>query len=273
MDLSLIKEKIADNKYMNLTWALTDFELMCENAITYNAPESEVHKAAVALHKFMRLSAAKMDSAVALTMNAAIADAKANPNKKRDSSNITINLPVPDKKKIKLSFPKPQGGTPEDDAHDDDQLQALKSRYELVASGDIKFYVPKTGKPVYRYLMLMLKEYRDEGGRTLADVFAKLPGKAEMPEYYKMIKEPIDIVKIEGRIIGNIYRDNNAFQTAVELMFANAREFNDPDSEIFVDATKLRDFFRRELFVDKLPPSNSLFCYLEDADGVRRPPF
>ena len=96
---------------MNLTWALTDFEILCENAITYNSPESEVHKAAVALHKFMRLSAAKLDSNVALTMKDAIADARANPNKKRDSSKITINLPVPEKKKIKLSFPKPQGST------------------------------------------------------------------------------------------------------------------------------------------------------------------
>ena len=135
---------------MNLTWALTDFEMMCENAITYNSPESEVHKAAVAMHRFMRLSAATLDSAVALTMKAAIADAKANPNKKRDSSKITINLPVPDKKKIKLSFPKPQGGsTNEDDVHDNAQLQALKSRYEHDGNGMIKFYVPKTGKPVY----------------------------------------------------------------------------------------------------------------------------
>ena len=112
----------------------------------------------------------------------------------------------------------------------------------------IKFYVPKTGKPVYRHIILLLKEYSDEAGQKLGETFTKLPTKTEMPEYYKMIKEPIDLSKIEGRIIGNQYRENQAFQAAVEMMFANAREFNDPDSSVFADATKLRDFARRELY-------------------------
>ena len=96
--------------------------------------------------------------------------------------------------------------------------------------------------------MLMLKEYVDEDGEKLGEAFTKLPTKTELPEYYKMIKDPVDMVKIEGRIIGNVYRDNSAFQTAVELMFANAREYNDADSTLFNDATKLRDFARRELY-------------------------
>ena len=43
--------------------------------------------------------------------------------------------------------------------------------------------------------------YKDETGRSVSDIFMLLPTKRELPEYYQIIKKPIDLKKIKvGRV-------------------------------------------------------------------------
>lgn len=46
MDFSTIKQKIDDNSYQNLNEFVEDFKLMCDNATTYNHPDTIYYKAA-----------------------------------------------------------------------------------------------------------------------------------------------------------------------------------------------------------------------------------
>ncbi|XP_011137380.1 bromodomain-containing protein 7 isoform X2 [Harpegnathos saltator] len=46
MDFSTIKQKIDDNNYQNLNEFVDDFKLMCDNAMTYNHPDTIYYKAA-----------------------------------------------------------------------------------------------------------------------------------------------------------------------------------------------------------------------------------
>ncbi|XP_066587787.1 bromodomain-containing protein 7 isoform X2 [Prorops nasuta] len=46
MDFSTIKQKIDDNNYQNLNEFVDDFKLMCDNATTYNQPDTIYYKAA-----------------------------------------------------------------------------------------------------------------------------------------------------------------------------------------------------------------------------------
>lgn len=46
MDFSTIKQKIDDNSYQNLNEFVDDFKLMCDNATTYNHPDTIYYKAA-----------------------------------------------------------------------------------------------------------------------------------------------------------------------------------------------------------------------------------
>ncbi|KAG7203201.1 hypothetical protein KM043_010307 [Ampulex compressa] len=46
MDFSTIKQKIDDNNYQNLNEFVDDFKLMCDNATTYNHPDTIYYKAA-----------------------------------------------------------------------------------------------------------------------------------------------------------------------------------------------------------------------------------
>ena len=48
-----------------------------------------------------------------------------------------------------------------------------------------------------------LKDFRDGKGRQLSLIFLKLPSKHEYPDYYDIIKRPIDMEKISGKIRNN----------------------------------------------------------------------
>ena len=43
----------------------------------------------------------------------------------------------------------------------------------------------------------LVVSYKDEAGRSVSDIFMMLPTKRELPEYYQIIKKPIDLKKIK----------------------------------------------------------------------------
>ena len=53
--------------------------------------------------------------------------------------------------------------------------------------------------------MELVIKYEDSDMRVLSEPFMKLPSRRELPDYYEVIKRPMDIVKIlknidEGRV-------------------------------------------------------------------------
>ena len=42
--------------------------------------------------------------------------------------------------------------------------------------------------------------YKDEDGRVLSEPFMKLPTRKELPDYYEVIRRPVDISKIQVKI-------------------------------------------------------------------------
>lgn len=55
-------------------------------------------------------------------------------------------------------------------------------------------------KKQMRKLMAIVTKYTDSDGRLLSEPFMKLPAKKDYPDYYEIIKKPIDINKILNRI-------------------------------------------------------------------------
>lgn len=51
-----------------------------------------------------------------------------------------------------------------------------------------------------RKLMDVVMMYEDQDGRVLSDPFIKLPTRRELPDYYEIIKKPVDITKILSKI-------------------------------------------------------------------------
>eukprot|EP00051_Salpingoeca_urceolata_P001842 m.44552 g.44552 ORF g.44552 m.44552 type:complete len:1812 (+) comp11717_c0_seq1:111-5546(+) len=77
-------------------------------------------------------------------------------------------------------------------------------------------------------------------GRELSTLFEKLPAKKHFADYYKLIKNPIDLYTIQRRLNANVYRDMAAFEKDMMTMFDNAMFYNEDGSEVFLDAKVLR---------------------------------
>ncbi|XP_028164939.1 protein polybromo-1 [Ostrinia furnacalis] len=92
-----------------------------------------------------------------------------------------------------------------------------------------------------RTLYDAIRDYRDpKANRQLALIFMKLPNKIEYPDYYELIKNPIDMEKIAHKLKNNGYSSVNELASDFILMFDNACKYNEPDSQIYKDALILQ---------------------------------
>ncbi|XP_076275464.1 ATP-dependent helicase brm-like isoform X1 [Rhynchophorus ferrugineus] len=92
-------------------------------------------------------------------------------------------------------------------------------------------------------LMTILINYTDRDERTLSEQFMRLPNRKEYPEYYSVIKKPIDINKILNYIDDGKYSDFNDLEADFMLLCQNAQEFNEEASIIYEDSIVLQSVF------------------------------
>merc|ERR1712020_767423 len=108
-----------------------------------------------------------------------------------------------------------------------------------------------------RKLMEIVIRYKDEDGRVLSEPFMKLPTRKELPDYYEVIRRPVDIFKIQGKIDDGKYDDLDALEKDFMLLCSNTQKYNEDGSLIHEDSIVLQSVFTnaREL------------CNGGDADG------
>ena len=95
--------------------------------------------------------------------------------------------------------------------------------------------LPEKMKALYE----TLRDYKDPKGRQLSLIFLRLPNMKEFPDYYEVIKRPIDFEKIGAKLKHGLYSNLELCFEDFGLMFDNACKFNEPDSQIYKDALTL----------------------------------
>ncbi|XP_041420061.1 probable global transcription activator SNF2L2 isoform X6 [Xenopus laevis] len=86
--------------------------------------------------------------------------------------------------------------------------------------------------------------YKDGNGRQLSEVFIQLPSRKELPEYYELIRKPVDFKKIKERIRNHKYRSISDLEKDIMLLCHNAQTFNLEGSQIYEDSIVLQSVFR-----------------------------
>ncbi|KAL4623261.1 putative global transcription activator SNF2L2 isoform X8 [Arapaima gigas] len=86
--------------------------------------------------------------------------------------------------------------------------------------------------------------YRDGSGRQLSEVFIQLPSRKELPEYYELIRKPVDFKKIKDRVRNHKYRSLGDLEKDVMLLCHNAQTFNLEGSQIYEDSIVLQSVFK-----------------------------
>uniref|UniRef100_A0A8C1RZ98 Bromo domain-containing protein n=1 Tax=Cyprinus carpio TaxID=7962 RepID=A0A8C1RZ98_CYPCA len=92
-------------------------------------------------------------------------------------------------------------------------------------------------------LVFSINPMNSVNGRLLSEVFVQLPSRKELPEYYELIRKPVDFRKIKERIKSHKYRTLNDLEKDVMLLCQNAQTFNLEGSLIYEDSIVLQSVF------------------------------
>ncbi|RMX46781.1 hypothetical protein pdam_00021032 [Pocillopora damicornis] len=215
--LSQIENNIRDSKYSGEEELMLDFEVMFDNARYYNEEDSQVYQDACTLEKVLR--------------------------KKKKSLGPLQQAPS--------QAAEPHAGTSQ--ATPVKQATPTKSGRISSSPGAAKKYsqVPSATnelKELCRELFNAVKDCTDRHGRQLCLIFQKLPSRTEYPDYYTLIKKPIDMAKINSKLYGDQYHTLDDFLSDFQLMFDNACRYNEPDSQVYKDALSLaRELLRKKV--------------------------
>ncbi|GIY43299.1 hypothetical protein CDAR_27011 [Caerostris darwini] len=92
-------------------------------------------------------------------------------------------------------------------------------------------------------LLEIVIHYKDSDGRVLSEAFMHLPSKRELPDYYEVIKKPVDLQKIKNRIKEHRYRSIDDLENDFMLLCTNAQTYNVEGSLIYEDSIVLQSVF------------------------------
>jgi len=98
-------------------------------------------------------------------------------------------------------------------------------------------------KKKMKKLIEVVMQYEDTDGRILSEPFVKLPSRKELPDYYEIIRKPVDIAKIQKRIDEEHYEDMDGVEKDFMLMCKNTQQYNEDGSLIFEDSIVLQSVF------------------------------
>ena len=77
-------------------------------------------------------------------------------------------------------------------------------------------------------------------------MFEELPDEEEYPDYYKVIPNPMDMKTIHNKIQSMEYNTEDEFIHDFEIMFQNARHYNEEGSEVYKDSVSLEKTLKKK---------------------------
>ncbi|XP_060127486.1 protein polybromo-1 isoform X6 [Zootoca vivipara] len=128
-----------------------------------------------------------------------------------------------------------QKGDPDDDDDDDEGHDNQGTISEISSPGYLK--------EILEQLLGAVVVATNPTGHLISELFQKLPSKVQYPDYYAIIKEPIDLKTIAQRIQNGSYKSIHAMAKDIDLLVKNAKTYNEPGSQVFKDANAIKKIF------------------------------
>lgn len=125
---------------------------------------------------------------------------------------------------------------------------------------------PKVFTPLEARVQAILKglrRFKNESGQLRILHFERLPDKAELPDYYDAIRNPIALDAIKKKHKRKKYQSVDQALRDLELMFENAMHYNEEGSEVYQDAVELANQARLLAEEEKAKPDEDF----RDEDG------
>ncbi|KAG4025084.1 hypothetical protein MFRU_067g00130 [Monilinia fructicola] len=251
---STVRQKIIRKQYKNFKEFVRDFALISHNAQVYNRPSAAAYHDAIALRELFKKEMQQLvDGKVITAEEAEMPDLGELPPVEDSPP------PGPDDEEQEEDDEEDEEEDDEDDSDDDGVKRKYKRKNRRSSTnrregGDETKEIPegqkKRGRPPKVHtpmearinnILKGLRKFKNPRGELKIAPFERLPDKTNMPEYYQEVKNPMamDLIKRQAKRkkygnVGEVLKD-------LELMFENAKAFNEDDSEVYNDAVFLQN--------------------------------
>ncbi|CAE6491775.1 unnamed protein product [Rhizoctonia solani] len=103
-----------------------------------------------------------------------------------------------------------------------------------------------------RYCMKILLDFNKKSLYQIASPFYEPVDSAFVPNYYKVIKKPMDLSTMRRKLENNEYANANAFHNDFKLMMRNCLQFNPPGTVVYIAGQEMDRHFKEKW--KNLPP-------------------
>ena len=252
MDLSTIEKKLIISKeYQNAEQFAADVRLMLNNCYSYNPPETIVYKRGKNLEKQLDNLLKKMPTKETILtgmQSALVSSGIAAADKKRKGSTTALagsgTFSAPGAKKRATDSP---GGETPKPRRVSSMKQGPRSSDELKQCLNVWKEITKRTNLVWPFLQPVD------------------PVALGIPDYFTIIKEPMDFGTIKKKIDAGNYGSFSEFERDVRLIFSNCYTYNAPNSDVVSFCKQIESIFESKI-TSMLPKSKSFVGHEESGD-------
>ncbi|ONH68639.1 Protein polybromo-1 [Cyberlindnera fabianii] len=234
-----IKQKYNNKAYQSAEDFLADFQLMADNANTYNVEDSEIARNSIMILNFVKDQVSQYTSKKEPTPGSEEEEADIKQEDNQEDEDDEYNEDS-DSDKKKPSTPAKSG---------------LKIKIKAPAAPSTPAQTPGTpGTPASgmtqkaRFLMVLdeLMNYTVDGV-VIGKPFTNEVSRREFPDYYHVVKKPMALGTVRDNILAGKVKSMGQFQNQVELVWKNAQLYNEPGTLLYSDSRVLQDYFHARM--------------------------
>lgn len=227
MDLSTIEKKLNVNAYEDPIQLIEDFNLMVENCFKFNGKDS-------AISSMVKNILSSFEKHINNLPPKELPDKKSTSSKKISSKSISTPLIGSNGGRPKREIHPPK---PKDMPYD---IRPKKKKYQ----------------PELRYCQSILKDFISKKYENISWPFLEPvdPITMDCPNYFDIIKNPIDLGTIQNKLHNGEYETANDFEKDIRLMFSNCFIFNPEGTAVNMMGHKLENIFNEKWSKRPLTP-------------------
>ena len=92
-----------------------------------------------------------------------------------------------------------------------------------------------------------LRKYRREDGSEVCEPFIRAPKRRTDPEYYEVVSDPIDMLRIQQKLKTDEYADVEELKADLQKLIDNAKAFYKDDSDEKDAAKEMQDLLNKAM--------------------------
>ncbi|KAJ3366388.1 hypothetical protein GGF32_005390 [Allomyces javanicus] len=253
MDLSTMERKLTTRAYATIDQLVADFNLMLDNCIKYNGPQSVFATMANNVRRSFERHFEKMPSVtrpqphVPSPVPARLAATAAAGATASKSSSALANK-TPRSSKASSSGASGSGGARRP------SMTAATAKGESLSSAASGSRASKAASAAsvrraaeeLKFCQSLIRELFRKHYNDFTNPFLQPVDRKMYPSYFEVVKHPIDLSTIRKRLDDGYYANAAGFEADMQLMFHNCYQFNPIGTPVRIMGQKLEALFKRK---------------------------